>query len=585
MSEKPRIAAELVASITAAVPRRLIGKLDAEPRLAESWAWQREGESWQVLIASGGETVRLEAVGGLLENAGQVSCSCLLSPRCLHVLATVTLLEVAAGVTPPEEEAGPAEEPVEIELEPAQREAVALAGKAAAEVLEAGAAAAGAVLQADLLRAAHHGRATGLHRLSRAALRLVTAIRDLRAQHPAFTLTGLADDLEALLLSAHQLGQGRASRELLGRARRNYEEVGALRLFGLCCEAVVAPGFAGVSSLLIGADGRMFSAQEVLPAEAIRAVNAYDATVRLGESGLSHRQLCREGLFVSGATVSADGRLGAGEGVKAVRSGPATWRQIAHRWDEDLDSQLTRAWAGGENEGASLLFLAGQVVGAEPAALVMALDAPTRRVRGPLPNIRLVAASDHEELAYRENLRQLACLPGLRFGFVGRLVPNRPRTVVPLALFELPQEEMETGSPRLQLPEAWLGRCNLGLDRLQRGHFSQLAAAPSRVELADPRFPLEDLRRRLERFALGGRSTLPVSTFKVLEEEARYLEKSLMPNGAACLRHLAQEANRAERGISGVRRAGNSRELAKAWLAARRYERAASRRLLQASWR
>ena len=36
---RPKISAELAGTLTAAIPPRLIKKLDAEPTLAEKWTW------------------------------------------------------------------------------------------------------------------------------------------------------------------------------------------------------------------------------------------------------------------------------------------------------------------------------------------------------------------------------------------------------------------------------------------------------------------------------------------------------------------------------------------------------------------
>jgi hypothetical protein len=58
---------------------------------------------------------------------------------------------------------------------------------------------------------------------------------------------------------------------------------------------------------------------------------------------LPHRELCRSGLFVGDATASADGRLGAGQKVRAVRATePSHWdhASLAPRWLRPLAEQL-----------------------------------------------------------------------------------------------------------------------------------------------------------------------------------------------------------------------------------------------------
>jgi hypothetical protein len=367
--------------------------------------------------------------------------------------------------------------------------------------------------------------------------------------------------------------------DTVGSARRLYAPVGNLRLRGLCVEPVIAPGYAGVVTHLVDGDGRLWSLSDVLPADAARAVAAYEASATIGDASLSHRELCRAGLFVQGATGSADGRLGAGAGVRAVRAGSSEWREIASLWAEPLAAQVGRAFDGRETDVAALLFARGQVVGADGDALVLAVE---NADAGVLP-VRFVAPTDHEALAYRDNLRLLARAPGLRLTLVARVLAERSRTAALLAVGD--EGEGSASGPRLRLPASWAGRCNLGLDRLSRSFLSSAEPEPVRVRADDPPDPLEALRRRVSRVAIGGRATLPPSVLEAVEREAALLERRLMPRGAAALRALATTACAAERDARGARRAGDADSFASAWVAVMRYERAASRVLRLASWR
>ena len=50
---RPKIAADVSAALTAAIPPRLVKKLDAEPTLAEKWTWTVAG-----VTTDKGETVK-----------------------------------------------------------------------------------------------------------------------------------------------------------------------------------------------------------------------------------------------------------------------------------------------------------------------------------------------------------------------------------------------------------------------------------------------------------------------------------------------------------------------------------------------
>ncbi|MCW5806929.1 MAG: SWIM zinc finger family protein, partial [Deltaproteobacteria bacterium] len=86
---RPRIAADVAAALTAAIPPRLIKKLDAEPTLADRWTW-----SATAVVTDKNETVSLTLTGEVITG---VACSCLLQPKCLHIAAVVTLLEPDAS--------------------------------------------------------------------------------------------------------------------------------------------------------------------------------------------------------------------------------------------------------------------------------------------------------------------------------------------------------------------------------------------------------------------------------------------------------------------------------------------------------
>jgi len=153
---RPTISPQAAAVLTAQIPARLIKKLDADPTLADRWTWTAT-----TVTTDKGEVVTLEITDGVVVAASDVSCSCLLQPKCLHVAAVIAVLEPAAGVV---------EEAVVAALEPTVAVSEAIDTRVArdalgvcATVLVTGAEASGAFVQAELLRSIHGCRSAGLH--------------------------------------------------------------------------------------------------------------------------------------------------------------------------------------------------------------------------------------------------------------------------------------------------------------------------------------------------------------------------------------------------------------------------------------
>lgn len=583
MTARPRAHPTLLAALTKATPARITKKLDAAPRAAEAWAWAEADAGWTV-TTDGGETVTL--AGAVVSEVGQLGCTCLLSPRCFHVLAVAAALAVdegevvepAAGEAAAVEARGEAAPSAPFAPSDAQRSAARAALAVTEDLLASGASGAGAVVQGELLRSAHAARACGLHRLGGAAMRVARGVRALREERPDFTLEGHTAAVLDLALVAHALASGRADASHVGVARREYEPVGSLALVGLVSEPVVATGYAGVITYACDGAGRVWTVNEVGPAEgASRALSAYGMAVRMGDTSIAHRALVRDGLFVEGATGSRDRRLGAGSRVKAVRSGPTTLDHdaVAALFAAPLEDQIARAYGSLEapieerSSAATLVFAEVEVVGAEPRALVVAV---ARAGREPLA-VRLVAPSDAPELAYAENLRVLARAPGLRLRVAGHVVPGAPRSLAVILAAPARAVAEEGGASRLALPSEWGGRLCLGLDRLQAVH---LVAAPGAAPRPLPasearRDPLAALRRRLQRLALGGTRTLGPSAQRSVDHERAALARAWMPEAARALGALAGAAGRRERVVE-------------AWLSLAVYERAAMRHFARAAW-
>lgn len=581
---RPTIAPATAAALTAQVPGRLIKKLDADPGLAERWTWSEQGGAWTVQTDKG-DTVTAAAV---IREPGDIRCSCLLQPRCLHIAAVIAVLEPAgdepaAAAAPDAPSPRAAAEARAIRSPPDAAAPSAEARRAfavCAELLATGAEAAGAFVQTELLRAIHTCRGAGLHRLAAAQTRVLRSIRDLRADRPEFSLRVLTGDLRDALAVAWVLAAGDATAALVGSARRDYEPVGNLHVRGLFTEAVVArTGYAGAVTYLIDDRGAIYTRADIAPGDAARAAAAYDAAAGPGDAVLPHRELSRAGLFLSDATASADGRLGGGQRVRAVRaSEPSRWDhpRVEARWAVPLADQLAAVAAhdGAPDElrpaGWDLVFVEGAIVGGPQPGLAV-----SGRV------LRLTAALTDRALAARDNLAALAAAAGLRVRAIGRVRLASAGRLELLALGPAP------GESRLALPEAWQGRANLHHDRLTIAPVAPAETPRALPVIAAPATDddlLEPLRRRVERVVLGGLGTLPVHALAELERDAATLADRALGGGADALRDLGALAHAATRTMTGARRAVDRTSFAQVWLRAALYDDAARRRLHIARW-
>ncbi|MGW9350443.1 hypothetical protein [Nocardiopsis flavescens] len=588
MTDRPRIAPELLASLVEAAPSRVRRKLDAAPRAAQEWTWTRGDGEWTV--AAGGETVTL--TGDDLTGPGQAACTCLLSPRCLHLLSVVSLLDTTADDGPadaPPEAPGPAGEgaapsPAEPVPDPLSapaaldgnaRAAARAAWNAAARTLAFGVRAAGSSGRAELLRASALARAARLPRLAAACVSVAAGPRD----HPTadFDLSAYTADLTALLDLAWRLGGGPEGGRPdptgadVGVGRRAYTEIGSLRLYGLGCERVVTvSGYAGVVTHLVSvADGavRRWSVSDVAPGGPERAAAAHGARVSFGGTALSHRDLGRAALVAQRVGASADGRLSGTAATTAATSEAPAWDTgpLAALWERPPAEQIADALAAltspTRRSGADLVFAEFTVTGPHPEG-VQATAAGRPYV--------LVGDGARDTLRAR-NLARIAEEPGTVLRVMARPVLERPGRLVPI-----------TADGLADLPPARRGRADLSLDTLR---WAQPAAgAPARGPAGRP--PASDpgtaaLARVLARLAEAGREAVPADPAAV---GALMLDRHLR-TGAELLAVLAAAARERVRTATGESAAPPPDRLALAWLAASTYLTAVRHRLHTLAWR
>lgn len=622
-AQLPPVAPEVTATLVEGLSPRLRKRLDAAVTKLAARPTHRDGDTTTIEVDDETE-LRLHAPGGVVAKVEDVTCGCLLAPACVHRAAAACAAPAADLVPEPAEQATPetpgpasataaavgpdAAHDLGLNVAPAfgpdaatgvtvnaapgtapdvatphetaspdQRAAADALWSAGAAVLEAGVDGAGAVTQSALLRAAHTARLRHLPRAAGAALSVVTLLRAARAGDPSYRTAELVTALAELLGTARRVGtaSGAELAAVRGRVRQPYSPDGSLRLYGLFTEPVVTDsGHGGVRTWVAGADGRLFTVGDVAPGGAGRALGVADRAVRLGDSALTHRELGRAGLAVSGATVSPDGRLGAGKAVKAVTARGAAWTEppLAALWETPPAEQAARAlrstsrYVDPDGTGSDLLFLDVELLGAvrEPggACLLAQCEGGVR--------VRLTVADDDPALAHRDNLALLAAAPGTRLRIIGRLVPATHPRLTLLACTH------PTGE----------GTVDLGLDRLRRADLPDPTApahfAPPQPAGPGGPSPLYLLERRVEQTVPAGRAALGL--LSDVTAETRRIRRGGLPTAAALLTALCASAAQRDRDLFGRLLPADTDGFAAYWLAAARYMAAVSESLCAAAW-
>ncbi|MBB5783588.1 SWIM zinc finger family protein [Nonomuraea jabiensis] len=646
----PPVTPDVVAAAVESLTSRLRKKLDAA--IEQYAALPVTAGGGGVRIACGEDAVVTLSPGpsGVIADGEQASCSCLLAPRCLHRAAVLSACPIgdavpggevdsrdssdaepapdgapglkssATGAAPAPDDgaeasvgagsvgagsveagsvgagsvgAGPVGASEVAGPTAAQVAAAAGLWAAAAAVLSAGVPAAGAVPQAELLRAAHTSRLAGLAAAEAAALRVVRGLRAARARHDGHRLADLVSALRELLLIAGRLAGADPDPALVGTVRRNYQPGGSLKVYGVFREPVIsATGYGGVVTHVVAEDGRWFSVADVKPGGSARARGAATAPVAIGPAMLNHSQLSRAGLLIAGATVSPDGRLGAGKGVRATPVAGMPWtegpmaalfarplaeaagaRLSGHAWSESDTAEQAR-----EPVGCDLVIVGA--AGDHVLARAL-LPGESDSVGGFGPLIRLVPASHHPELAHVDNLRRLASRPGLLVRVVGRVEPDRVATLLPLAVGPVPGTEAT-----LRLPAEWQGHADLGYDRLQGVHLPPQDACPQPPDgdEVDPvaGAPLWRVRRLVELAVSGGRRAVAESART--GESFAQLRAAGFQAAADLVTGLTAEADRRSRDAFGRLTDTGPDRYAWAWVAAATHLAATERAMIHASW-
>ncbi len=555
---RPRISAILLAELIDSMPGRVRKRLDAEPVVADRWQWVFNADRWS--IAAGEETVELRSEGGVIVSSEQLQCSCLLTPKCFHVVACINILATAtdddSADQSQETEAAPATSTITEEMQTAAR----LAQAAVAALLRVGASGAGLLVQSSILRAAHQCRECGLVALGNTLLRIVEGSGRLRANRDTSDAGALRDDLASALLTAHRINtQTSAPQWLVGQSRRGFDPIDVRKLEGICAEPILTlSGYAGVCVYLQGSvagDEDLFTVNELRPGDRQLVLQAYGGGIDLGTVTLDAKALCRGLLAVQNLQVSGDGRLGKGKttrwAVHATRGSDG--RLAAGRFGLPLDEQIRRVFQRAlmsepqRHGGWDLVAFDAVIVGPRGASVLVDVE----RVSLPW---RLTIAIDDAQLAYRENLALLARCPGLSLRCLGRLRLAAAGAVDLIAIapttLNINDDATKGARPELDLPPQWDSVCNIGLDRLQRHHFTGIGRWSDELILSDetpqpgsPPDGLDSLRRRLTGLALGGRMSVPALGTQTHRREQRRLQQSYQTTATQLLDVLAISAS------------------------------------------
>ncbi|MBT3154326.1 hypothetical protein HTV45_26215 [Streptomyces sp. CHD11] len=601
---------EVVALAVESLTTRLRGRLDAAVGALAGTEVTAEAGTLRVRCGEDTWVTLTPDPSGALSEAGHVDCTCLLAPRCLHRAAVLTSCPVADTKRHPPAPAPPAGHasaaapaaalaavPATASAGPSAEQVRAASGlwAAAASVLSAGTGGAGAVLRAELLRAAHTARLAGLHRAEAAALDVVCQVRDEHDPHRPRALAASVAALRELLLVTHRLRTSDPDPALIGTVRRLHRPDGPLRLYGVCREPVIGPdGLGGVVTHLVDDDGHWYTLPDVKPGGPARARRAGDAHVALRTFLSDHFRLSRGGLVLTGAAVAPDGRLLPEPGVRATFAAGRPWAVTARV-----------APAGGErfpappapgSDGAGPAGPAGpltvrdlEVAGADGQDLLArVLPEPDDRVL-PEPDgglVRLTPAHRHPGLEHTANLRRLGARPGLRIRVAGRVEPDRVSVLRPLAVAPVPG----TGAT-LRLPHAWQGRADLGYDTLHDDHFPPdlpalpCGPAPSGADAPTGDSPLWRMRALVELAVAGGRrAAAEPARDGVHPEHAAALHRAGFVNGARLAAALGAVAAHRTRDAFGRLDDGGPDRYAAQWLATAVYLDGTEAALRRASW-
>ncbi|MEM7316779.1 MAG: hypothetical protein AAF497_26905, partial [Planctomycetota bacterium] len=401
------------------------------------------------------------------------------------------------------------------------------------------------VLLGQLLQAAHHARANGLHWPAAAALRVYEGVRRLRTESKDADEESLRRDMLTLITSAHMIENQTAGwTSRVGTARRKYEPYPqAMRLDGVFAEPILTDsGYAGMVVYLISDSGDWFTVSDVRLGGAERLQNVWKGGIAIGKQTVPAAELIGCRMLIRGGA-SADGRLGLGQKSEMALSHREDLKsESVSKWlDTDFATQMNRVFANQQIPDLArpanwdLVGLRVEVLGAQGVYLIV-------RRTGDGVVMPFGIWSEDDNLEYRRNLQRLAAVPGMLLNVVARFDFSRPDCLFPLAIAPCdvaPETETSHDNtdsdaaqgklprPELRIPESQTGCWSLGWQRLQPDNFSRteppVVLDPQEKRLVE--FDRQPLARRLAAMLQGGHRVIPDASSDHLQiESATYLE-------------------------------------------------------------
>lgn len=572
---RPSICPNLMASLIDAAPSRVRRRLDKTPTIAGSWTWSIDSD--RTLITAGEETVRFQHddASNVLAKITQVSCSCLLSPKCFHILACVSVLGIAAGSGQPTGDSEVASDVAEtgatsssrVEVSDVMRDTALQSMDAINAVLRAGARRCGVVLQSAMLRAGHQCRATGLINLSAALLSVVEGIVRLRSQSDNTDAEQLLADLaRAVMIAREIVAHSSVDTATIGQARRSFCSVSVSRLQGVLAEPIVTrSGFAGTCVYLLADNEMIYQVSDVRPGDPDLSLQVYHGGLDLGSTTIAAARLCRSTIDVQNMTASSDYRLGRGSKTRwAIRNQKPDRRTNAFSaWQkrfgrplaEQVESIFNRDASDPQTDRFSDDFVGfdAEVCGRKDDSVLVQVESVVRP-------IALRIAIDTDQVAYRENLALLSRSPGLKFFLMGRLRRHEAGSIDALAIHVDQPISIEHDQPGLELPESWQQCCQLGLDRLER-HFLTHTDSETESDVHQPKDTrpsqaassidwVAGLRRQQFGLVLGGRSSVPSPASLTHRRLLQSLRRQMLTTAASLVDAVATTAAEDDSGPS-----------------------------------
>ncbi|BBM85374.1 hypothetical protein [Candidatus Uabimicrobium amorphum] len=535
--ERPTITQLLLADFTENLPRRIRKRIEKSPQAAENWKWNRDGDN-VVIESEKGERITL--CGEVLKEPEQVTCSCLLTPRCYHVFACLAVLEVTDDATQKvaQPEAPEFNTNKDVAISEEQYDAGVAALDTLSEILAGGCCNAGLILEAKLLRIIHRAKSVSLHRLAANTTYLYKQMQNVKDKKPHDVVGAMRESL----LTAHILTTKETCEvKWIGIGRRSYREIDQRKLFGIFSLPIISDsGYTGVSTWFTDEDHNLWSINSVQPGTREEIYTYYHSAPDLGDLSMTHHHLSRSQIFIKNARASFDHRLSAHKNAKAVSGGACSWDTplIKKLWDIPLEEQLSVL----EEKQQGFLFFRGKIEG----------------VREHYIYLQIANDCSYEQYKWKISLPKIpSCLEAqknyerLPLGEEFQCIARKEYSKITLVALRFATEHY-----------------NFSLDCLPRVKNACVIAATPEVSLS----PIDLCKRRIRAAVLCGVSSFANDLALNVSKESFVLQENMLKTAVALLQGVHKAAQRPQRNSIGYRRELDEKQFASSWLKLAMYE-------------